>query len=248
MIDVALLQILFILVPMLCIAYWKKSYYSLQTIFIFFAALISTQLTFALSSYLDLFYWNWEGKILETLWPLLVVYLLKWMSPEEVGYRLPQFNSGWLWGGILGLFIAIIAFFIDIVIGSVNDQNLSLKKPIIETLAFQLTMPGLAEESVYRGIFLAIFNRYYIRSWKIFNVQIGWGLILTTLLFTSTHVVSYSLEKNAIIGDFSLALPVFIFGFIFGWLREKTGSLWPCVLCHNFANTLYQIGGHGLFH
>ena len=41
------------------------------------------------------FQWNWEGKILDFLWPFAVVYLFGWLKANEVGIRMPNQKSGW---------------------------------------------------------------------------------------------------------------------------------------------------------
>jgi len=226
-------QLLFLAAPLIILACQRKSIDCLKLIPIVYLILTLDILTLSLfrHQFFDL-EWNWEGKFLEALWPLVVVYLFKWLTPKEVGYLLPKKKMSWFIGATLGLALASFGLIIDAVLGNKNDF------PSIETLIFQFTLPGLAEESVYRGILLALFNRYFGHFGKLFGARVGWGLIFTTLLFTGLHVVH---PTKLIIFDFGIIIPVTLAGFVFGWVREKTGSIWPAVIAHNFANGFYLV-------
>ena len=181
--------------------------------------------------------WNWSGKALEILWPLVIVFGLKWFSSKEVGYTWPKGRVCWILASGFGVGIALIGIILDRISGNRPDPA------TLETIFFQLTMPGLAEEAVYRGVFLALFNRYFKRPWTLASAKMGWGALFTTLAFTAAHVICYSPKDKALFWNFGAAIPVFVVGFLLVWLREKTGSIWPSVLLHNVANTLYMVGG-----
>jgi hypothetical protein len=224
-------QLLFLAIPLLFLACFRKSIDCLKLLPLVYFTLLVNILALNLFRHqlIDL-EWNWEGKFLEALWPSVAVYLFKWLTPKEVGYLLPKKPLSWVIGATLGLALAFFGLIIDVAMGTKNDF------PSMETLIFQFTLPGIAEESVYRGILLAVFNRYFGHFGKLFGAPIGWGLIFTTLLFTGLHVVH---PTKLIIFDFGIIIPVTLAGFVFGWIREKTGSIWPAVLAHNFANGIY---------
>jgi len=45
----------------------------------------------------------------------------------------------------------------------------------VETVAFQLTMPGLQEKSFYRGLLLATLDRAFSGRVRLHGVDRGWG-------------------------------------------------------------------------
>jgi membrane protease YdiL (CAAX protease family) len=122
-----------------------------------------------------------------------------------------------------------------------------------ETFLFQLTMPGLAEEITFRGIFLAILNRYLGKPWKIGSVSFGWGIILVTIMFVightyhydkTTHILEWTITSYM---DYVNILMVSLAGIVFGYIREKSGSIWPGVLLHNIVNSFGIIADHLLW-
>lgn len=179
--------------------------------------------------------YNWQGKILETLWPLLAVYAFRWFDAKKVGYPFSHKRSDYLLAVLLGGAIAFVAWSMDYFSGY---KNLF---PSTETIIFQMTMPGIAEESVYRGIFFALFGRYCPQKWTCYGVPISVRTLLTSLLFMAAHVVAYSPSEQTLFFNWTPAISTFIVGMVLGTLREKTGSIWPCVLTHNVANTLYVL-------
>ncbi|MCH9627120.1 MAG: hypothetical protein S4CHLAM2_07540 [Chlamydiales bacterium] len=238
--QISLLQLSFVLIPILVFAYFRRSYSYLKILFTLFTILLFNNFVIYLPQKITFFhfYWNWQGKLLEALWPVILVYVLKWRSAKETGFSLPKEGSAWVWAIILGLSIPFLLLSVETSLGGVFEKH-----PLyLETVLFQFSMPGLAEELVYRGIMLAVLNRYFDRPWKLFDVPIGWGLLCTTLLFTAAHIVVYSSVTGKMRWDFAPIIPVFGLGLVLGWLREKTESVWPCVVMHNFVNGFYVLG------
>lgn len=226
MIFLSLYQVLFVLVPILLIACFRKSSQPLKVIPVLFLILLVDNVSVYSGMYFSISSLNWQGKIQEILWPLLVVYVFKWQGEKEVGYCIPEKKIDWLWGVILGLFIAAV--------GLLHESQSGEKSS--ERFIFQLLIPGMAEEPVFRGVVLAFLNRYFERSWNVFKVKLGWGVFLSAILFSAVHVVVYSFKSTEIVWNWS-SLPLTLFaGCVFGWLREKSKSVWPCILSHNLAN------------
>jgi len=84
--------------------------------------------------------WNWTGKVFSLLLSAIVIFALK-LSLDAVGFR-KQENSKITWIAV-GLFI---------VWGTCLGLLFKPGAPDLETLAFQATMPGIAEEIAFRGI------------------------------------------------------------------------------------------------
>jgi membrane protease YdiL (CAAX protease family) len=173
--------------------------------------------------------WNWTGKIFSLLLSALVIVALR-LSPQAVGLTLRQNDRKIaiagvvffaLWGTCLGL----------------------LFKPgqaDLETLAFQATMPGIAEELVYRGACPAILLGLIHRRPPVSGTP--WAVILaTSIVFGIWHGLRYSG------GDFSFdpisALIPLVGSIAGGWLRFRTGSLLVPVLGHGIANVAFHVAG-----
>ena len=176
-------------------------------------------------------HWNWSGKLLSLLLSVAVIGLLR-MSPDALGLRMRQQHPtlAWLslvafavWGAALGLFF-------------------KPGIPDIETLAFQGTMPGLAEELAYRGIAPAILLGLIHRKPHVEGIP--WAVVFSTAaIFGIWHSLSVSggdVRFDAMSGVFP-----FLGSIPSGWLRFKTGSLLVPVLGHAVAKAFHVAGGWG---
>lgn len=169
--------------------------------------------------------WNWEGKALALALSLTVALIL---GARRVGLTLKQDRKGLTGALILSAILA--AIFLGLALwfpGQGADAD---------TLAFQLTMPGLDEELFYRGVLLLMLNEAFARPLRILGAPIGWGALISSVAFGLAHALGYS------DGGFTFdALTMALTGapaLLLVWLREKTGSLLLPVILHNFANSI----------
>src|SRR3546814_14011388 len=109
-----------------------------------------------------------------------------------------------------------------------------------DDVAFQLTMPGLEEETFYRGILLFALYRAFTGRVRFLGVEWGWGAVLSCLLFGMAHAFGFS------DGQFSFdplvvaltALP----SFIGVWLTLRTGDR-KCVVLGKSVSGRVDLGG-----
>lgn len=87
---------------------------------------------------------------------------------------------------------------------------------------------ALPEEFFFRGFLQDRLGLFFKPRWNIFGVSLGWGWPLTALLFAFAHSVIAVQWWH-----FSIFFPALLFG----WLREKTGSITAPVLFHAFCNS-----------
>lgn len=175
--------------------------------------------------------WNWTGKFLGLAWTLAFIALgpLSW---REVGLTLRQRPGSTLPAAL----VTFVLFALGAAIGAVFGSGGPFRA---ETVAYQLTMPGLAEELVYRGLFLALLHRAVPSDSE--SAAFWWPAAITTLAFALTH--SPNLDGGRVMFDFLPFLYPLIVGAAFAWLRERTGSLtWP-VVAHNVSNTAIFVVG-----
>lgn len=172
--------------------------------------------------------WNWQGKMLEIVLSILTIALLR-MSAEEsaVGRPRPSWLRPTLWAAA-AIFLLPLAFFV----AAHARETLTP-----EGWAFQLTLPGLAEELLFRGVIQGLLNRGFGKQWRFLGAQIGWGWLITSILFAAAHVVSVDRSLH-ITFMFEEGVGPLVGSLIGGWLRERTGSIWPMVVVHNISNVL----------
>lgn len=172
-------------------------------------------------------YWNWSGKICSLLLSIVVILALR-MSAETTGLVLPRRNVR------IGAIALVPLIALGVVLGLVYKPE----PPSAETLAFQLLMPGAAEELVYRGIAPALLLGL-IRG-KNPPQEIPWVVIaIAAVPYSLVHGLSYS--DGAFAFDLSSALWTLSGGFVYGWLRFSTGSLLFPLIAHSFTNVAFQL-------
>ncbi len=222
------MQLVIVLVPLAVYGAAKRSkeivYVSVITfpLVAFQAAVLFSESLSCLST----LQYNWLQKLIVFL---AVIFLCKplGVSPKECGFLLPNTPRSILFALSVGLIYAVV--------DSVSAAE--HVKPSVETILFQLSMPGLQEEPFYRGLLLALWDKRLGRPWKVLGVEVGVGCIVTTAIFTIGHLVSldnnWAFAINPNIGEW---INFVLFCLVMCWLRYKFDSVWPCVLAHNFDN------------
>ena len=173
--------------------------------------------------------WNWSGKLLSLAFSALVMLALR-LSPDAVGLRLRQEHAR----------TGAIAVALFIVWGACLGLVFRPGEPDLETLAFQATMPGLAEELAYRGIAPALLLSLWPRKPHVDGIP--WAVILaTSAAFGVWHALSYADGRFAF--DLMSGLFPFIGSIPGGWLRFRTKSLVVPIAGHGLANVAFHIAG-----
>lgn len=96
----------------------------------------------------------------------------------------------------------------------------------------QVAFIALPEEIFYRGWMQTVLARRWPARLRLFGADFGVSVWLTSLLFAVGHLAS-------IPAPFRLA--VFFPSLLFGWLRNRTDSVWPSILVHGLANVLQAV-------
>jgi membrane protease YdiL (CAAX protease family) len=174
--------------------------------------------------------WNWAGK-LAALAGTLAVMALPAFGWKRCGMTLDQ---GPRWGGAIVMFAGLALLFFGLAISGADGKPDSL-----ETIAFQWTMPGLDEELFYRGTLLLALNEAFRSKSNLLGAPIGYGGLLTTILFGLTHALSY--KAGAMDFDLMTFAMTGVPSFLLLWLRERTGSLLLPVVAHNIANGAFTL-------
>ena len=171
--------------------------------------------------------WNWEGKVL-ALCATLIVAALPAFGWRRCGLTLRQeegaLRSAAPVAALYLLFFAGLAF-------AFPDYG----APDPETVAFQLTLPGLEEEPFYRGVLLYALGRAFAGRVEVLGVDWGWGALLSCGLFGLAHAFGYRHGRFSF--DMTTMALTALPSLIAVWLRLRTGSLVAPVLLHNFGNS-----------
>lgn len=167
--------------------------------------------------------WNWQGKLAALAATLAVVALpaLGWRA-SGLTWRQAHLKGPPVVAALYGL------LFIGLALAFPNEPADA------ETLAFQLTMPGLEEEAFYRGLLLLTLDRAFTGRVRFLGVDWSWGAALSCALFGLAH--AFGVSK----GEISFEPLIFALtagpSLIAVWLRLRTGSLLLPVLMHNLGN------------
>lgn len=227
----------FILIP---IAIYKRSYKYLTGAMLCFLAITFDNFFVLLPDVIGArhFYWNFEGKTGEILWCIIIIYMLRWVTPAEAGLNVPKSRDM-----RLALAIGLIYTLFALVEWTIT-KHLPPKSILnYETFLFQFTLPGLAEEFFVRGVLLAILNSCLTRRWRVANINWGVGALLVTLLFIFEHLFTIHEGNHLLVFHFeNLSFDLIFLSATLIFLREKSGCIWPGVLFHNIANGLPLLG------
>lgn len=171
--------------------------------------------------------WNWSGKIASLALSAAVIVALR-IRPEAVGLRLPRRAIG----------ASLVATALLLSASVALALLFRPEAPTTETLVFQASMPGLAEELAYRGIAPALLLGL-VRG-KAPPTTTPWAVIgASALMFGIWHGLGYGS------GDFSFewipALYTCVGGIVYSWMRFNNGSLLFPVLAHCLGNAVFQL-------
>jgi hypothetical protein len=138
-----------------------------------------------------------------------------------------------VWRALGMMILGFLAFYIFTVVwvaivgGNPDDSKLTDELGVDRSTAALLgsaflvsVVAPIAEEFFFRGFFFAA-----LRNWK----GMWPAAVITGLVFGAIHVGS---------ADAALLPPLAFFGFVLCVLRERTGSLLPCIVLHCANNSL----------
>jgi membrane protease YdiL (CAAX protease family) len=172
--------------------------------------------------------WNWQGKLL-ALAATLIIAALPNFGWRRSGLTIAQAKGSL--GSCVPVAILYCVFF------AVLAHFFPSDSPSRETIAFQLTMPGLEEEPFFRGILLLALDQAFRGRIRLLGVDWGWGAVLSCALFGLAHAFGFS--QSHFHFDLSTMALTALPSFIAVWLRLRTGSVVIPILLHNFGNSIF---------
>lgn len=193
----------------------------------------------------------WGSQMMGLLLIIWLIYGLKWVTPTESGLCRP-------WPGTTGRVVLVVlasatALFVDAYLSRHAFTSLWWH----ERLYFA-TLPGLVEELFYRGVLVGLLSRAFPHTVPLPGAYTSWGGLVGVLLFALGH--HFKFGSNWLLSDvgraflqgygwllikqfFSAALFFqLLFGTLFLWVRERTGSVWAAVAAHCLLNGVLVLG------
>lgn len=172
------------------------------------------------------------SKIGETLPIILAILIAVLLSRRKLGTLYLQrgrLGLSLLLGLIVGVFL--FAYFISQGGWQVfQGSNLRELLPDIGWIAVFSAFNGFMEELWFRGLFLSRFE------WLIGRRQAFW---VTALLFGLLHAFG---SFTGTLGSLALVIVTLILGIAFGYIVQRTESIWGAVLGHFFVDFFFLLG------
>jgi membrane protease YdiL (CAAX protease family) len=227
--------ILGVSVPLVAIGMWSSRARAWWPLLAFVALFVLDDLVLDLPSIgpFTALRWDWQGKLLEVGWVLALAATARGLSLRDIGATAPL-RAGWRMPALV-VGIVSLALPIAFVLGLGARDQLT-----VEGWCFQATMPGLAEELVFRGVFLTLLDRAFGRPWRVAGAEVGWGTIVTAVVFAAVHAVNVD-RSGAVSVNLLFAVGPFIGSLFAGWARPRLGSLVPLILFHNASNLVIPL-------
>jgi membrane protease YdiL (CAAX protease family) len=167
-------------------------------------------------------YTRWDGALILALIEIVVLFVLGRLlknKPTATG-------NGILIGAVL------------LIINSSLASKATLGNAI-SALVFYVFFLGFGEELLFRGYIQSRLNTAFGRPFQFFGVNWGWGIIITSVLFGFMHVLNLG---SLAIGEWKLSwwwgFWSFFAGFVFSFVREKTGSIVAPSLLHGLPQAI----------
>ncbi len=230
---------LVLLLPLLIIGKkkdtWKKHYLIAFAFYLILDNVVTTlPIKFEYLDFIDL-KMNWTGKIFS--YSLATIFLISYkrIPLKEFGFTLIQKDNSKNFAIRTTIIITILMIGYCFFIASYKSS--------IENILFQLTMPSIIEEIAVRGILLTLLSMVFINNLRIGKTYFGMGVIITAILFGLWHGLNVS-DNFSITMNWIPFVYTGVIGFVFGLVKERTGSLVYPILLHLIVNILPNTMGY----
>lgn len=170
----------------------------------------------------------WSGRGLVALLSLVFIFTYPSLEKKDYGWTL-KINKG----SLLQIVLATVAA--AVLLNLPDILNHEPKLVTTEKLAYTATLPGIAEELLYRGVLLSLLNKGLGHKFRLAGASMGWGAVVVALLYGMLHGLTVFNHFHVNLEPTPLILTS-LSGFFFCWVKERSGSLWPAMVSHNLIN------------
>lgn len=112
------------------------------------------------------------------------------------------------------------------------------------TVIFEVFFCGVGEEVMFRGYIQGRLNHAFGRPWNLWGVQVGWGLILSSVIFGIAHALGNfnpfgGFDLKELRWSWSVVGITGVEGMILGLLRDKSNGIAAPVMIHAIICLLF---------
>jgi len=222
-----LLYTVMMLIPLLILFYTRKSFGSYAITFQnlryhFNVAFTCLAVVMPLSALgfgfllpkLQISHVDWDGALILSVIEICSLFLIAYLVKKKQTFsNLPSSNI------TLFLFLLVVAFSLAVLTTPYTER--------ISGFVFYLFFVGFGEEIMFRGYIQSRLNKAFGRSYQFYGVNLGWGLVIASLMFGFMHVINPYNPFHWWWGFWT-----FFAGLVFGFIREKTGSVVAPAIIH----------------
>jgi membrane protease YdiL (CAAX protease family) len=125
--------------------------------------------------------------------------------------------------------------------GLTQTGTVTVGKALAVFLTYALFV-GFGEEILYRGYMQSRLNEVFGKPYNLYGVTFGWGAIITALFFGLTHVglLRWMLGSTSEL-TWAWGFWTTFGGLVFGFIREKSGSVFPPALLHGLPQAIASV-------
>lgn len=171
--------------------------------------------------------WNWDGKIYGIIWGIAAYFIFRNQFSENNFFTFKQNRDGLK----PAIWAAVLVIGIPTLLGALNTKEFNL-----ETLLFQITMPGFDEEIMFRGVLLGLMCSCLRNDGPTWRNPAN---LIASILFGLVHAL------NVDGGSVSFSVSSFIWtgmiGYGLGYMTLKTRSILFAIVAHNLCNFLQNL-------
>jgi len=192
------------------------------------AIVLLADAAFPLVKALGMSYTDWDGAMILSFSNIVALVFVALVLRKEPTYQ-EQPGSG---------HHILIFFLIFIGLTILSAVTLPLGKQV-SGFTFGLFTTGFGEEILFRGYIQSRLNRAFSKPFHTWGVRWGLGVVITAILFGSMHFFHGT-------GTLWWGLWTIFAGLIFGFLREKTGSIVAPAIAHGGPSAIVYVFMGGL--
>lgn len=169
------------------------------------------------------------------IYPVLIyLYYSKSLTTLSLGLAALNKRAIVIWGSIFGLLLALENIFIMLNRGKIIQVDQLVLGILITNFVVSLAT-AISEEILYRGFLLQKIEQAF--------QKVLVANIFTALLFTLAHVgIALLIFHYQGVALITYLLTVSVSGFIYGFIFQKTRSVYASIIAHllwNFTNTFF---------
>ncbi len=154
------------------------------------------------------------------------------VSTQSLGLTLANWRTDLRWFLIVSAVTVVpyaIGLHVYMTVGLGRPFHPRWPTGVLENLAVNVALVGLAEELYFRGYLQERMARVWPDQRRFWGAPVGPAIVVTAAVFALAHFVGEYVPAR--LGPFFPAL-------VFGWLRAKTGTIVAAVGYHGFCNVL----------